>query len=288
MSNLENKLNVLDLFSGLGGFTYGMDKTGGFETVAFCEIDEMCSDHLKKKWPGKPVFANIEHLSYCDGVLHYEVPHSETYDQLKTDIDVIVGGYPCTGHSVAGKKDGFKDEGSKLWIEYLRLVSEIKPKYCIIENSPNLRNTGLVEMLQAFHEIGYNAEWSVISAYSVGSPHQRERLYIVLWRDDVPYCNPFRFWEADLAQEKATSWWWPKRRIKRSAVFKKIRSFKQRILSTASGLSEQLLRLNDDHVKLIGNSLVPQIPELIGMAIWENELQGSNECQNTQIPMESV
>lgn len=243
-------MKVLDLFSGIGGFSLGLERAG-MKTVAFCEIDLDCRKVLRRHWPATTIYHDIKMLS-----------------GKFIEVDVICGGFPCIGHSVAGKKEGFKNEQSNLWHEYLRLIREIKPKYCIIENSPNLRNTGLVEMLKALDEIGYDAEWSVVSAYSVGSPHQRERLYIVLWRRDLPYCNPFRFWQADTEKEKASCWWWSKRLFKRSSLFGRIGEIKPTILRSPDGIQQ---RLDENRIKQLGNTVLPQIPELIGRAIMESQ-----------------
>lgn len=271
------KLKALDLFSGIGGMSRGLDKAG-IETVAFCEIDPDCHQVLKKHWPNTPILRGVEGSDcFGDGLKRlYGRTIEESHTRLIADsVDLICGGYPCTGHSVAGGKKGFEDEGSKLWSEYFRLIKELKPKYCIIENSPNLRGTGLVQMLKAVNEIGYNAEWSCISAYSIGAPHQRERLYIVLWRGDLPYCNPFRWWETNLKEEKAASWWWAKRLFKRSPLFKQASKIKSRVLQFDDGVSKELLKDNEKKINMLGNSLLPQIPELIGKAIVESE-----KCQS--------
>ena len=253
------KLKVLDLFSGIGGFSLGLERAG-METALFCEMDNDCKKVLRHHWPS---------IQIMDDVRKLNVPHDSVL--MSMGIDVICGGYPCTGHSTAGKKEGFKDERSALWREYHRLAREIKPKYCIIENSANLRGTGLVELLKAFHEIGYNAEWSCLSGYSVGAPHQRERLYIVLWRAELPYCNPFRWWQADPKKEKATQGWWSKRLFKRSPVFKQASKVVSRVLQFDDGVSKEVLNKNKIKIEQLGNSLVPQIPELIGRAIVEHE-----------------
>jgi len=261
------KLKVLDLFSGIGGFSLGLERAG-MVTVAFCEIDKNCRLVLDKHWPTIFKFTDIKDLSVLGQSLC-----ERGYDWIETkDIDLICGGPPCTGHSVAGKKEGFKNEKSKLWEEYHRLVKEIKPKYCILENSPNLRNTGLVEMLKAFNEIGYNAEFSVLGANTVGAPHQRERLFIVFWRKGIPYCDPFRSFHADTQKKKATSSWWTGRRFKRSSLFKQASKIEPKVLQFDDGLSQRLdIDRVEEEIKQLGNSVVPQIIELIGKAILENE-----------------
>jgi DNA-cytosine methyltransferase len=218
------KLKALDLFSGIGGFSLGLDRAG-IETVAFCEMDPTCQEVLMHHWPDVPVFNDVRNL--------------RPWQELPSGIDLIVGGYPCTGHSVAGKKKGFENEGSALWKEYLRIAAEIKPRYCIIENSHNLRSTGLAELLRAFHEIGYNAEWSIISGYSIGAPHQRERIYIVFWRADIPYPNPFRCWETDPQKAETSQGWWAKRRFKRDSVYRKASQVESRVLQLADGFPER-------------------------------------------------
>lgn len=226
------------------------------KTVAFCENDPECKKVLSNHWLEVPIFDDVRNLTAKD---------------FDYKIDLICGGYPCTGHSVAGRKDGFKNEQSALWKEYVGLAGELRPKYCIIENSPNLRNTGLAELLQAFNAIGYDAEWQIISGYSVGAPHQRERIYIVFWRRDVPYCNPFRFWQADPQKAKASRGWWSERRFKRNSLFKQAGKIESRVLSFDDGVSKELLGLSEQKIKMIGNAVIPQIPELIGRAIMEHE-----------------
>lgn len=255
------KLKILDLFSGLGGFSLGLDKAG-METVAFCEVDEECIKILKHHWPKVTVFNDVRKLTKKD-----------IDERVKCNIDLICGGYPCTGHSVAGKKKGFQNEGSSLWREYLRLAEEIKPKYCIIENSHNLRSTGLAELLKAFDEIGYNAEFSVISAYSIGANHQRERIYIVFWRRDIPYPNPFRYWAADPEKAETSQGWWAKRRFKRDSVFRQVTKVKSRVLQLTDGLSKEMVKREEYKIAMLGNALVPQIPELIGRALMDHEAE---------------
>lgn len=258
-----SKLKVLDLFSGIGGFSLGLERTGGFKTECFVEIDQDCRNVLKKHWPEVPIYIDVKKV------------HAILKDLqglwLNKTIDVITGGYPCTGHSVAGKKEGLKNEGSGLWREFHRLIGEIKPKYVIIENSHNLRSTGLERVLQDLDAVGYNAEFSIISAYSVGAPHQRERIYIVAWRKDIPYCDPFRSWSTYSAKKETKQEWWPKRRFERDPVFLEAGKAMSQGSINIDGLPRDVVRLNEEKIKQLGNSLVPQIPEQIGLAILENE-----------------
>ena len=158
-------LNVLDIFSGIGGFSVGLE-AASMQTVAFCEINPFCQKILKKHWPSVPIFSDVT------------IIHKEDLKMLPR-IDVIAGGFPCQDISVAGKGGGINAKRSGLWKEYKRLINEIRPKYAIIENVANLRSTGLISVLQDLWEIGYDAEWHCIPASAFGAPHRRDRIWII-------------------------------------------------------------------------------------------------------------
>ena len=160
-------LNVLDIFSGIGGFSIGLE-AASMQTVAFCEINPFCQKILKKHWPSVPIFTDITTIDKED---------------LKAlpRIDVIAGGFPCQDISVAGKGGGIKATRSGLWKEFARLINEVRPKYAIIENVANLRSTGLISVLQDLWAIGYNAEWHCIPASAFGAPHRRDRIWIIAY-----------------------------------------------------------------------------------------------------------
>jgi len=158
-------MNVLDLFSGIGGFSLGLERAG-MKTVAFCEVDKKCQQVLKKHWPGVPVFDDVTTLKGED---------------IEETVDVICGGFPCQDISLAGKGAGLEGKRSGLWSEFKRLIEEIKPKYAIIENVSALRSRGLDQVLREISEIGYDAEWHCITAASIGAPHRRDRIWIVAY-----------------------------------------------------------------------------------------------------------
>lgn len=160
-------LNVLDIFSGIGGFSLGLEAIG-MQTVAFCEINPFCQKILTRHWPSIPIFTDITTINKED---------------LKTlpRIDVIAGGFPCQDVSIAGKKKGINAKRSGLWKEFVRLVNEIRPKYAIIENVANLRSTGLINVLQDLWKIRYDAEWHCIPASAFGAPHRRDRIWIIAY-----------------------------------------------------------------------------------------------------------
>lgn len=164
---IKNSLSVLDIFSGIGGFSLGLEKAG-MQTVAFCESNRFCQTVLNSHWSNIPVFSDIRDL--C----------KEDLASLPK-IDVIAGGFPCQDISVAGKQVGIKGERSGLWKEFKRLIKDVKPKYAIIENVANLRNKGLIGVLKDLWEIGYNAEWHCIPASAFGAPHRRDRIWIMAY-----------------------------------------------------------------------------------------------------------
>lgn len=272
-------LTVLDTFSGIGGMAYGLEMAG-MEIVAMCENDEACRAELVRKHPNVPMFFDIEelaHLQISKDVNYLYDCNLDSYGKPKLEliydnIDVVCGGPPCQGYSTAGQHKGDDDDRSILWREFARIVGEVKPKYCIFENSPNIRNHALVEILKTFNEIGYNGEWEVISNYFIGSSNQRERIFIVFWRKDIPYCDPFRWFRADLEKEKSQSFWWAKRRFKRNSLFKQIAAFEPKVLQFNDGTSKEL-SLCESAVGQIGNAVNPEIIKLIGKGIIDGNME---------------
>ena len=160
------KLNHLDLFSGIGGFSLGLEATGGFETKAFCDIEEYPRQVLQKHWPHVKQYKDIKELNY---------------ERLKADgidsIDIITGGYPCQPFSVAGRKKGEEDP-RHLWPEYFRLVKELRPTWVIGENVSGHIKLGLDTVIKDLESEDYSVRPFSISAASVGANHQRERIWI--------------------------------------------------------------------------------------------------------------
>ena len=167
-------MKVLDLFSGIGGFSLGLERAG-METVAFCEYDEKARQVLKKHWPNVPQYEDVRTLTKekldNDGI---------------TNISVLCGGFPCQDISVAGNQAGIH-EGTRsgLWSECARLLGEIRPQYAIFENVTALLNGGggdwFKRILWEISEVGYDAEWHCISASELGAHHHRDRIWIVAY-----------------------------------------------------------------------------------------------------------
>jgi DNA (cytosine-5)-methyltransferase 1 len=163
----------LDLFSGIGGFSLGLEATGGFETVAFCDYEPFCQKVLRKHWEEVPIYKDVKEL---------------TYEKLKTDgidkIDIITGGYPCQPFSVAGKQKGEQDP-RHVWPEMFRLIKELRPTWVIGENVSGHIKLGLDTVLENLESEGYSTRTFSISASSIGANHQRERVWIVAFSE----CN---------------------------------------------------------------------------------------------------
>lgn len=160
---------MLDLFSGIGGFSLGLENTGHFKVKSFCEIESHCVKVLNKNFKGTPVFNDITSLNIKEG-----------------DYDVFTGGFPCQDISIAGKNKGIDGDRSGLWKEYKRLIKQGKPKYAIIENVFALLGRGLEVILQDLAEIGYDATWTLYDTKYFGKPQRRRRVYIVAVRDGIP------------------------------------------------------------------------------------------------------
>ncbi len=162
-------LKVLDIFSGIGGFSLGLERAG-METVAFCEIEPFCQGTLENHWPRTRIFTDIR-------ILNKEL----LLKSGVTGINVIAGGFPCQDISCAGKQRGIEGERSGLWKEYKRLIDELRPDYAIIENVANLRCRGLVTVLQDLWQIGYDVQWHCIPASALGAPHRRDRIWLIAY-----------------------------------------------------------------------------------------------------------
>lgn len=156
------KLKVLDLFSGIGGFSLGLERTGGFETVAFCEMKPHAQAVLASHWPGIPCHADVT-----------------TYDFKEGEADVITAGFPCQDISFAGDGAGLAGARSGLYREVIRAIRVVRPLRAVLENVAALLSRGLGTVLGDLAEVGYDAEWHCIPASAAGAPHRRDRIWII-------------------------------------------------------------------------------------------------------------
>jgi DNA (cytosine-5)-methyltransferase 1 len=298
---MTEKLKVLDLFSGIGGFSLGLDRAGGFETVAFCEIEPFPRRVLAKHWPEVPCYEDVTKL---------------TGDILKRDgisVDVITGGFPCQDISVAGKQAGI-GEGTRsgLWSEIVRLIGELAPRYVIVENvaallsGPSQQRGGWFgSILGDLAECGYDAEWENIPAAALGAPHRRERVWIVAYpinaerRSVGRACDRLEIGQNGIPQRKKGSGGFEgcgeyvadaddqglqgrTQTGNPSGIGSGSNQFFERcshlpraawlpepdVGRVANGVPQRV-----DRLKGLGNAVVPQIPELIGRAIMQAEVK---------------
>ena len=164
-------MNHLDLFSGIGGFSLGLEKAG-FTTKAFCEMDPFCKLVLNKHWKDIPVYDNIKTL------------HGTQIEKDIGAIDIITGGFPCQPYSVAGKQKGTNDD-RYLWPEMFRVIREVQPTFVIAENVKGLVNIqdGMVfeTVCSDLESEGFEVQTFIIPAAGIGAPHKRERVWIVAY-----------------------------------------------------------------------------------------------------------
>jgi DNA (cytosine-5)-methyltransferase 1 len=163
----KRKLQHLDLFSGIGGFSLGLETAGLVDTVGFCDIDKYCHKVLNKHWPHVPIFSDIKELN-----------HETLKANGINNIDIITGGYPCQPFSIAGLKKGEEDP-RHLWPEYFRLVKELRPTWVIGENVSGHIKQGLDTVLEDLESEGYSTRTFSISASGIGANHKRERVWIL-------------------------------------------------------------------------------------------------------------
>jgi len=168
-------LKVLDLFSGIGGFSYAAERiVGGYKTTQFVEIDPYCQSVLRKNFPNVPIHDDIK-----------------TFTAKRGQYDVFTIGFPCQDLSVAGRQRGI-GEGTRsgLFYESIRLLREVRPRFAIFENVRNLLS---IEEGRVFQEVlfqiakagNYEIEWAVVSAKDLGACHLRQRLWILAYSDSI-------------------------------------------------------------------------------------------------------
>lgn len=239
------KLRVLDLFSGIGGFSLGLERTGGFETVAFCEIEEFPRKVLRKHWPEVPIYHDVRELTGAD----------------VGPVDVICGGFPCQDVSISGKALGIgSGTRSGLFSHMLRLASENEGDhlpYIIFENVARLLGgpaddpgKWFGDFLNALAEVGYDAEWFCLPAASIGAAHERDRVWI------IAYPNA-----AQLERGRISSGIYAQHADFSDTCWGKD---KPGVVRALDGVPNRV-----DRLAALGNAVVPQIPELIGRAILE-------------------
>lgn len=223
------------------------------QTVAFCEIEPFCQRVLAKHWPEVPIYDDVRSLS------------AQHLTAVGIIPDVICGGFPCQDISRAGTGAGLDGERSGLWREYARLIGEVGPEFVIVENVAALLERGMGDVLGDLSDLGYDADWSVVSACSVGAPHMRQRVFIVAYPNGLDGRPRFRHpssrqdWSLQAIHSQARARvGWQARLAHPSALY-----------GGADGIP------NGPHRNRgLGNAIVPDIAEIIGRAIMGSVRNG--------------
>jgi DNA (cytosine-5)-methyltransferase 1 len=240
------------LFAGIGGFDLGFERAG-MSCKWQVEIDDYANKVLANHWPD----------------VHRERDIRECGKHNLELVDVICGGFPCQDISLAGDGAGINGTRSGLWHEYARIICELEPRVVVVENVAALLIRGFDRVLGTLANLGYDAEWSCVSACSMGAPHSRDRMFIVAHRREVRWnrggwdingkdgvCSRLNNWEA---AKGGTKWGDVERWIKSivedggGIIPPSERS------GMANGIPNRL-----DRVGGCGNAVVPQVAEFIG------------------------
>lgn len=180
MSEKHKRPIGIDLFAGAGGMSLGFEKAG-FDIIGSVEIDPVhCAVH-EYNFPGtRTICADISKITGHDIRKKCNLDDND-------DIDVVFGGAPCQGFSMIGKRT-FDDPRNSLVKDYLRIVSELQPKYFVFENVKGLTLGKHRQFLEDFFEetekMGYEIEkkYQVLNALNYGVPQSRERLFLLGWK----------------------------------------------------------------------------------------------------------
>jgi DNA (cytosine-5)-methyltransferase 1 len=273
------KIHV-DLFSGIGGFSLGLERAG-FKTIVFCEQDKFCQKVLNKHWPDIPIEPDIK-----------------TFDGKKyAGAFILTGGFPCQPFSCAGKRRGKEDERA-LWPEMFRVIQEVRPTWIIGENVAGFIGMGLDDSISDLEREGYSVQAFIIPACAVNAPHRRDRVWIVANDNRTGNGTPSSGINGN-RQEIIQEQQFPQSKysgqdchaadtgntglerwigdIGGSANTRPRQSNSQNWqepwLEVATRLCRVDARVSNrvDRLKSLGNAVVPQIPEILGRAIMEIE-----------------
>jgi len=250
------KLRVLDLFSGIGGFSLGLERTGGFETAAFCEIDPFCRRVLAKHWPNVPIYEDVEILT------------AAKLCAAGINADVICGGFPCQDASIAntgGMRVGIEGARTGLWRNIKRLAADFPQAILLLENVPGLLSAGFGTVLGDLASLGRDAEWRCIPASKAGLPHRRDRLWIVAYPSGTGLPRLIEGKSLLESAEAALA-------IGRNEIVRAWRAL-DGDLNSLRGRDGVSVAMERRRIKPLGNAVVPQIPEIIGRAILAAQAQ---------------
>lgn len=244
-------IRIGSLFAGIGGFELGIERAiPNAHTVWQVEQEPYCQRILAKHWPNAKIYDDVRTVG-----VHNLQP-----------IDILLGGFPCQDISTAGLQRGITNgTRSGLWWEMHRIIMELRPRIVIMENVSNILAVGGPDVVGSLANIGYDCEWSVISARQFGAPHQRKRWFGVAY-PNMPRCKKRD--EPILLETGGGS-----RCGDRQTRGIHIRNYWQqethppRLCNVDDGIPDRLARL-----KALGNAIVPQCSEYIGKLVYQSGL----------------
>lgn len=251
-------MNVLSLFSGIGGLELGLARAG-MTVVGQVEIDPFCRRVLATHWPEVPRHDDVRTAVGWWG------------SQPRPAVDVVAGGFPCQPVSQAGEKLA-QEDARWLWPEMASVVAAIRPRWVIAENVPGLLRRGFGDVIADLSALGYDAEWDCVPAAAVGAPHERDRVFIVAYparvgwgarrtrRPDDEATDRAGLAPEELANTDGAGLEGP--RIFRSAPDRLTWDPEPRILRVAHGVPAQV-----DRLRALGNAIVPPVAEHVGRLI---------------------
>lgn len=231
------------LFSGIGGLDLGLERAG-LRCAWQCEIDDYCNRVLEKHWPDVPRHRDVRNVG----------AHN------LAAVNVIAGGFPCQDISNMGQRTGLAGERSGLWFEFARIIGELRPRYVVVENLPDLLVRGMGRVLGDLAAVGYDAEWSIVSACALGASHTRERVFIVAHAGSERWAQDGR---AAITQQRTQAC---SRQTDNNAsnagYANRAWPAEPAVCRVAYGVSHRL-----DRLRGLGNAVDPRVAELVGRLV---------------------
>ncbi len=166
---------ILDLFSGAGGFSYGISQNKEFDAVVALDFNKEAIETYKKN--------HKDATTFVGNIIDKKVKQEVVKESIKKGVNMIIGGPPCQGFSMKGKKRGLKDPRNFLFIEFFNIVNQIQPEIFIMENVSAMINSSngffIKEIVRKFKSIGYEINYNILNSADFGVPQIRKRAFII-------------------------------------------------------------------------------------------------------------
>lgn len=243
-----DKLTIVDLFSGIGGFSLGLEATGHFKTIAFCEREPYCQAVLARHWPEVPCHDDIRTIPATD----------------YTGANIVTAGFPCQDISLAGKGAGLAGERSGLFWDTLTAIRDIRPEVVLLENVAALLVRGLDAVVYELATLGYDVEWHCIPAGFLGAPHWRDRVWIIAHTLGDGLQGKRESGEGESACQPIITRGTIARAYSTHGLYGCWQPPESDLCRVANGIPDRAHRL-----KALGNAIVPPIAQTIGEAVLD-------------------